>query len=199
MKTKTIEFDSSKQSISDLIDEIANSIKELFDKSKSDMFKNMIADTKLFVDQAKDYNEVDNLLHRNIIIALNNLKKVSREELELLDADEIDNYYNIVNDIEIILSKYSYYICKQVKDNIKDIVNKRNERCNKSSYKPTKEDLSKLRKEDLINMIINEEEPKKNFNLVELFITIDKIKSMKKVIEEDDAADKQEAIHKKKD
>lgn len=89
------------------------------------------------------------------------LKKVSREELELLDADEIDNYYNIVNDIEIILSKYSYYICKQVKDNIKDIVNKRNERCNKSSYKPTKEDLSKLRKEDLINMIINEEEPKK--------------------------------------
>lgn len=39
MKTKTIEFDSSKQSISDLIDEIANSIKESFDKSKSDMFK----------------------------------------------------------------------------------------------------------------------------------------------------------------
>ena len=116
----------------------------------------MIANTKLFVDWAKDYNEVDNLLHYNIIIALNNLKKVSREELELLDADEIDNYYNIVKDIEIILSKYSYYICKQVKDNIKDIVNKRNERCNKSSYKP--------RKEDLINMIINEEESKKNQN-----------------------------------
>lgn len=161
MKLKTIEFDSSKQSISNLIDKIANSIKESFDKSKSNIFKDMIADTKLFVDWAKDYNEVDNLLHQNIIIALNNLKKVSREELELLDADEIDNYYNIVNDIEIILSKYSYYICKQVKDNIKDIVNKRNERCNKSSYKPTKEDLSKLRKEDLINMIINEEEPKK--------------------------------------
>lgn len=35
---------------------------------------------------------------------------------------------------------------------------------NKSSYKPTKEDLNKLRKEDLINMIINEEEPKKNQN-----------------------------------
>lgn len=29
---------------------------------------------------------------------------------------------------------------------------------------PTKEDLNKLRKEDLINMIINEEEPKKNQN-----------------------------------
>lgn len=157
MKLKIIEFDSSKQSISNLIDEIANSIKEY----KSNIFKDMIADTKLFVDWAKDYNEVDNLLHYNIIIALNNLKKVSREELELLDTDEIDNYYNIVNDIEIILSKYSYYICKQVKDNTKDIVNKRNERCNKSSYKPTKEDLSKLRKEDLINTIINEEEPKK--------------------------------------
>lgn len=161
MKLKTIEFDSSKQSISNLIDKIANSIKESFDKSKSNIFKDMIADTKLFVDWAKYYNEVDNLLHQNIIIALNNLKKVSREELELLDADEIDNYYNIVKNIEIILSKYNYYICKQVKDNIKDIVNKRNERCNKSSYKPTKEDLSKLRKEDLINMIINEEEPKK--------------------------------------
>lgn len=168
MKLKTIKFDSFKQSISNLIDEIANSIKESLDKSKSNIFKDMIADmiadTKLFVDWAKDYNEVDNLLHQNIIIALNNLKKVSREELELLDADEIDNYYNIVKDIEIILSKYSYYICKQVKDNIKDIVNKRNERCNKSSYKPTKEDLSKLRKEELINMIINEEEPKKNQN-----------------------------------
>ena len=166
MKLKTIEFDSSKQSISNLIDEIANSIKESFDKSKSDIFKDMITDTKLFVDWAKDYNEVDNLLHQNIIIiiALNNLKNVSKEELELLDADEIDSYYELVNDIEIILGKYNYCICKQVKDNIKDIINKRNERRNKSSYNPTKEDLSKLRKEDLINMIIDKEEPKKNQN-----------------------------------
>ena len=164
MEIKMIKSDNSKQSISDLIDEITNSIKESFDKSKSNIFKDMIADTKLFVDWAKDYNEVDNLLHQNIIIALNNLKTVSKEELELLDADEIDSYYELVDDIEIILSKYSYCICKQVKDNIKDIINKRNERCNKSSYKPTKEDLSKLRKEDLINMIIDEEEPKKNQN-----------------------------------
>lgn len=164
MKLKTIEFDSSKQSISDLIDEIANSINESFNKSKSDIFKYMIADTKKFVDWAKDRNEVDDLLHQNIIIALNNLKKVGKEELELLDADEIDSYYELINDIEIILGKYSYCICKQVKDNIKDIINKRNECHNKSSYKPTKEDLSKLCKEDLINMIINEEEPKKNQN-----------------------------------
>ena len=164
MEIKMIKFDNSKQSISDLIDEITNSIKESFDKSKSNIFKDMIADTKLFVDWAKNYNEVDNLLHQNIIIALNNLKTVSKEELELLDADEIDSYYKLVNDIEIILSKQSYYICKQVKDNIKDIVNKRSERCNKSSYKPTKEDLSKHSKEDSINMIINEEEPKKNQN-----------------------------------
>lgn len=162
MKPKTIEFDNSKQSISNLIDEIVNNIKESFDKSKSDIFKDMINSTKLFVDWAKDYNKIDNLLHYNIIIALNNLKNVSKEELELLDADEIDSYYELVNDIEIILGKYSYCICKQVKDNIKDIINKRNERHNKSSYKPTKEDLSKLCKEDLINMIINEEEPKKN-------------------------------------
>lgn len=164
MKPKTIEFDSSKQSISNLINKIANSIKESFGKTKSDIFKDMIDNTKLFVDWAKGYNKVDNLLHQNIIIALNNLKNVSKEELELLDADEIDSYYELVNDIEIILGKYSYCICKQVKDNIKDIINKRNERHNKSSYKPTKEDLSKLRKEDLINMIIDEEEPKKNQN-----------------------------------
>lgn len=164
MKLKIIEFDSFKQSISNLIDEIANSIKESFDESKSDIFKNMITNTKLFVDWAKDYNEVDNLLHQNIIIALNNLKNVSKEELELLDPDEIDSYYELVNDIEIILGKYSYCICKQVKDNIKDIINKRNERHNKYSYKPTKEYLSKLCKEDIINMIIDEEEPKKNQN-----------------------------------
>lgn len=164
MEIKMIKFDNSKQSISDLIDEITNSIKESFDKSKSNIFKDMIADTKLFVDWAKDYNEVDNLIHQNIIIALNNLKTVSKEELELLDADEIDSYYELVDDIEIILSKYSYCICEQVKNNIKDIINKRNERHNKSSYKPTKEYLSKLCKEDLINMIIDEEEPKKNQN-----------------------------------
>lgn len=34
MKLKTIEFDSSKQSISDLIDEITNSIKSLLIKAK---------------------------------------------------------------------------------------------------------------------------------------------------------------------
>lgn len=164
MEIKMIKFDNSKQSISDLIDEITNSIKESFDKSKSNIFKDMIADTKFFVDWAKDYNEVDNLLHQNIIIALNNLKTVSKEELELLDADEIDSYYELVDDIEIILSKYSYCICKQVKDNIKYIINKRNERRNKSSYKPIKEDLSRLRKGGLINIIIDEEEPKKNQN-----------------------------------
>ena len=160
MKLKTIEFDSSKQSISDLIDEIANSIKESFDKSKSDIFKYMIADTKSFVDWAKDYNKVDDLLHQNIIVALNNLKKVSKEELESLDECELNEYFGIINNVENILYKYITNVCENVKDNIIEIIDKRT----KSSYKPTKEDLSKLRKEDLINMIINEEEPKKNQN-----------------------------------
>lgn len=157
MKLKTIEFDSSKQSISDLIDEIANSIKESFDKSKSDIFKYMIADTKNFVDWAKDYNKVDDLLHQNIIVALNNLKKVSKEELESLDECELNEYFGIINNVENILYKYITNVCENVKDNIIEIIDKRT----KSSYKPIKEDLSKLRKEDLINMIINEEEPKK--------------------------------------
>lgn len=160
MKLKTIEFDSSKQSISDLIDEIANSIKESFNKSKSDIFKYMIADTKMFVDWVKDYNKVDDLLHQNIIVALNNLKNVSKEELESLDECELNEYFGIVNNVENILYKYITNICENVKDNIREIIDKRT----KSSYKPTKEDLNKLRKEDLINMIINEEEPKKNQN-----------------------------------
>lgn len=160
MKLKTIEFDSSKQSISDLIDEIANSIKESFDKSKSDIFKDMIADTKKFVDWAKDYNKFDDLLHQNIIVALNNLKNVSKEELESLDECELNEYFGIVNNVENILYKYITNICENVKDDIREIIDKRT----KSSYKPTKEDLNKLRKEDLINMIINEEEPKKNQN-----------------------------------
>lgn len=160
MKLKTIEFDSSKQSISDLIDEIANSIKESFNKSKSDIFKYMIADTKNFVDWAKNYNKVDDLLHQNIIVALNNLKKVSKEELESLDECELNEYFGIVNNVENILYKYITNVCENVKDNIIEIIDKRT----KSSYKPTKEDLSKLSKENLINMIINEEEPKKNQN-----------------------------------
>lgn len=127
MKPKTIEFDSSKQSISDLIDEIANSIKESFDKSKSDIFKDMIADTKLFVDWAKDYNEVTIYFIKILLLLLITLKT---------------------------------FVCENVKDDIREIIDKRT----KSSYKPTKEDLNKLRKEDLINMIINEEEPKKNQN-----------------------------------
>lgn len=160
MKLKTIEFDSSKQSISDLIDEIANSIKESFDKSKSNIFKYMIADTKNFVDWAKDYNKVDDLLHQNIIVALNNLKNVSKEELESLDEYELNEYFGIINNVENILYKYITNVCENVKDDIIEIIDKRT----KSSYKPTKEDLNKLRKEDLINMIINEEEPKKNQN-----------------------------------
>lgn len=160
MKLKTIEFDSSKQSISDLIDEIANSIKESFDKSKSNIFKYMIADTKTFVDWAKDYNKFDDLLHQNIIVALNNLKNVSKEELESLDECELNEYFGIVNNVENILYKYITNVCENVKDDIREIIDKRT----KSSYKPTKEDLNKLRKEDLINMIINEEEPKKNQN-----------------------------------
>lgn len=160
MKLKTIEFDSSKQSISDLIYEIANSIKESFNKSKSDIFKYMIADTKIFVDWVKDYNKVDDLLHQNIIVTLNNLKNVSKEELESLDECELNEYFGIVNNIENILYKYITNVCENVKDNIREIIDKRT----KSSYKPTKEDLNKLHKEDLINMIINEEEPKKNQN-----------------------------------
>lgn len=160
MKLKIIEFDSSKQSISDLIDEIANSIKESFDKSKSNIFKYMIADTKNFVDWAKDYNKVDDLLHQNIIVVLNNLKNVSKEELESLDECELNEYFGIINNVENILYKYITNVCENVKDDIIEIIDKRT----KSSYKPTKEDLNKLRKEDLINMIINEEEPKKNQN-----------------------------------
>lgn len=113
MKLKTIEFDSSKQSISDLIDEIANSIKESFNKSKSDIFKYMIADTKMFVDWAKDYNKFDDLLHQNIIVALNNLKNVSKEELESLDECELNEYFGIVNNVENILYKYITNICEK--------------------------------------------------------------------------------------
>lgn len=159
MKLKTIEFDNSKQSISDLIDEIANSIKESFDKSKNDIFKYMIADTKMFVDWAKDYNKVDDLLHQNIIVALNNLKNASKEELESLDECELNEYFGIVSNVKNILYKYITNICENVKNNIIEI-----DKRTKSSYKPTKEDSNKLRKENLINMIINEEEPKKNQN-----------------------------------
>lgn len=164
MKTKIIEFDSSKQSISDLIDEIANSIKESFDKSKSNMFKNMIVDTKQFINWVKDYKEIDDLLHQNIIIALNNLKKVDKKDIEHLNGDELSDYYDVVSDIEIIVCNYTYNICKQVRGFINEIIDGRNKKYNNSYRKFTKEDLSKLCKEELINMIINEEEPKKNQN-----------------------------------
>lgn len=164
MKMKTIEFDSSKQSISDLIDEIANSIKESFDKSKSDMFKNMIADTKNFVNWAKDYKEIDDLMYQNIIIALNNLKNISKEELELLNKEELIDYDDLTFEINSIINNYSKNICNKVRSSIREIIRNKNEQTIKSSYKPTKEDLSKLCKEDLINIIINEEEPKKNQN-----------------------------------
>ena len=164
MKLKTIEFDSSKQSISNLIDEIANSIKESFDKSKSNIFKDMIADTKLFVDWAKDYKEIDDLLHQNIIIALDNLKKVYKKDIEHLNGDELSDYYDVVSDIEIVVCNYTYNICKQIRGFINEIIDERNKKYNNSYCKFTKEDLSKLCKEDLINMIINEEEPKKNQN-----------------------------------
>lgn len=164
MKAKIIEFNNSEQSISDLIDEITNSIKESFDKSKSNIFKDMIADTKLFVDWAKDYNEVDDLLHQNIIIALNNLKKVDKKDIKHLNEDELNNYYHTVNNIEIILYNYTSDICKQVRSFIDEIIDEKNKKRGDLSCKFTKEELNKLRKEELINMIIDNEEPKKNPN-----------------------------------
>lgn len=164
MKTKIIEFDNSKQSISDLINEIANSIKESFDESKNDMFKNMIVDTKQFISWVKDYKELDDLLHQNIIIALNNLKKVDKKDIEDLNIDELNDYYDVVSDIEILVSNYTYNICKQIKGFINEIIDERNKKYNNSCCKFIKEDLNKLCKEDLINIIINEEKPKKNQN-----------------------------------
>ena len=141
MKMKIIEFNSSKQNISDLIDEIANSIKESFDKSKSNIFKDMIADTKDFVDWAKDYKEIDNLMHQNIIIALNNLKNVSKEELELLNKEELIDYDDLTFEINSIINNYSKNICNKVRSSIREIIRNKNEQTIKSSYKPTKEDL----------------------------------------------------------
>lgn len=130
MKTKIIEFDNSKQSISDLIDEIANSIKESFGKSKNDMFKNMIVDTKQFINWAKNYKELDNLLHQNIIIALNNLKKVDKKDIEDLNGDELSDYYDVVSNIDIIVCNYTYNICKQIKGFINEIIDERNKKYN---------------------------------------------------------------------
>lgn len=161
MKTKTIEFDNSKQSISDLIDEIANSIKESFDKSKNDMFKNMIVDTKQFINWVKNYKELDDLLHQNIIIALNNLKKVDKKDIEDLNENELNDYYDVVSNIDIIVCNYTYNICKQIKGFINEIIDERNKKYNNSCCKFIKEDLNRLSKEDLINIIINEEKTEK--------------------------------------
>lgn len=164
MKTKTIEFDNSKQSISDLIDEIVNSIKESFDKSKNDMFKNMIVDTKQFINWVKNYKELDDLLHQNVITALNNLKKVDKKDIEDLNEDELSDYYAVISDIDIIVCYYTYNVCKQIKGFINEIIDERNKKYNNSCCKFIKEDLNRLCKEDLINIIINEEKPKKNQN-----------------------------------
>lgn len=161
MKTKTIEFDNSKQSISDLIDEITNSIKESFDKSRNDVFKDMIVDTKQFINWVKNYKELDDLLHQNIIIALNNLKKVDKKDIENLNVDELNDYYDVVSNIDIIVCNYTYNICKQIKGFINKIIDERNKKYNNSCCKFIKEDLNRLCKEDLINIIINEEKIEK--------------------------------------
>lgn len=124
----------------------------------------MIVDTKQFINWVKDYKEIDDLLHQNIIIALNNLKKLIKKDIEHLNGDELSDYYDVVSDIEIIVCNYTYNICKQVRGFINEIIDERNKKYNNSYRKFTKGDLSKLCKEELINMIINEEEPKKNQN-----------------------------------
>ena len=161
MKTKIIEFDNSKQSIGDLINEIANSIKESFDESKNDMFKNMIVDTKEFINWVKNYKKLDDLLHQNIIIALNNLKKVDKKDIENLNEDELNDYYDVVSNIDIAVSNYTYNICKQIKGFINEIIDERNKKYNNSCCKFIREDLNRLCKEDLINIIINEEKTEK--------------------------------------
>lgn len=164
MKAKIITFDSSKQSISDLIEEIANNVKKSIEENNVTAFKEMIADTKQFVDWAKDYKEIDDLIHQNIIVALNNLKKVDKKDLNHLNEDELNDYYDVVSDIEAIVCNYTCSICGQIKGFINEIIDERNKKRDGSFCKFTKEELNKLRKEELINMIIDNEEPKKNPN-----------------------------------
>lgn len=164
MKAKIIEFDSSKQTIADLIEEIVNSVKKSIEENNAITIKEMIADTKQFINWVKDYKEIDDLIHQNIIVALNNLKKVDKKDIEHLNGDELNDYCDVVSDIEIIVSNYTYNICKQVKGFINEIIDERNKKYNNSYCKFTKEELNKLRKEELINMIIDNEEPKKNPN-----------------------------------
>ena len=164
MKAKIITFDSSKQSIGDLIEEIANSVKKSIEENNVTAFKEMIADTQQFINWAKDYTEIDDLIHQNIIVALNNLKKVDKKDIEHLNEDELNNYYHTVNNIEIILYNYTRDICKQVRSFIDEIIDEKNKKRGDLSCKFTKEELNKLRKEELINMIIDNEEPKKNPN-----------------------------------
>ena len=164
MKLKTIEFDSSKQTIADLIEDITNSIKKSIEENNAITIKEMIADTKQFINWVKDYKEIDDLIHQNIIVALNNLKKVDKKDIEYLNGDELTDYCDVVSDIEVIISNYAYNICKQVRGFINEIIDERNKKYNNSYCKFTKEELNKLRKEELINMIIDNEEPKKNPN-----------------------------------
>lgn len=124
----------------------------------------MIIDTKQFVDWVKNYKENDDLIHQNIIIALNNLKKVNKKDIEYLNKNELIDYYNTISEVKLILCDYAYSICKQVKNFINEIIDERNKKHSGSSCKFTKEELNKLRKEELINMTIDNEEPKKNPN-----------------------------------
>lgn len=104
------------------------------------------------------------MLHQNIIIALNNLKKVDKKDIEDLNGDELSDYYDVVSNIDIIVSNYIYNICKQIKGFINEIIDERNKKYNNSCCKSIKEDLNRLCKEDLINIIMNEEKTEKNQN-----------------------------------
>lgn len=164
MKAKIIEFDSSKQTITDLIEEITNSIKKSIEENNAITIKEIIADTKQFINWVRDYKEIDDLIHQNIIVALNNLKKVDKKDIEYLNGDELSDYRDVVSAIEVIVSDYAYNICKQVRTFIDEIIDERDKKRDGSSCKFTKEELNKLRKEEVINMIIDNEEPKKNPN-----------------------------------
>lgn len=125
---------------------IKGDIEETFNKINEARFKNMVKQTHEVVDDVvnDEHMSVENRIRQLCIVMLNSTK-VTTKEIETLTKDEAKSYINDVNEakscLEHILNVTCSALNKVVDNHIYDKDN-------------TKEDLSKLSKEELIEMLM---------------------------------------------
>lgn len=125
---------------------IKRDIEETFNKINEAQFKNMIKETHEIVDSVlnDEHMSIQNKISQLCIVMLN-VTEVTTKEVQTLTKDEAKSYINDVDKAKRCLEHILNVVCSTINKVVDNHINDNN---------TTKEDLSKLSKEELIEMLM---------------------------------------------